>query len=459
MSKPITFGFGKPKGGAPSKPSIGLPGPKSKPTNGSKSTLRDDSDNEDEEEPRHETVTGFSSSGAILSRPAQKKVERVIKNAGNGDWRRRGKNLLPEEVQFMQNGHAVMVERDEVSKASGLQFAAEQVENGDNAPVPAASGSHALEEKPREMTEDEVAMQALLDSDKPRTNAVIKQMGNTRLAAHDETADFRSDVATRPDSSTLEDYAAMPVEEFGIAMLRGMGQKRRANGEVIDLNDEKKEENPRKARKQEGFLGIGAKAAPGADVELGAWGKADMRKNNKGEGFFTPLMRENKDTGERITEEEFQQRLRDSKGKGKGEEDWRERRDRNLERSGREKDHSRKNGDQKMLSNGDDYREQMNEFSINNSSSRRDRDDKEYETSRSRRDRDDRDYESSRSRRDRSRSRDRRRHRDDDDYDSRPRDKYKDKYRDDDRYDSSSSHRSRHRDRDRGDDRGPREKR
>ena len=72
-----------------------------------------------------------------------------------------------------------------------------------------------------------------------------------------------------------------------------------------------------------------------------------MRKNNKGEGFFTPLMRENKATGERITEEEFQDKLRQSKGykSGKSEADWRDRRDRNLERSGRDKD--KRNSDQK----------------------------------------------------------------------------------------------------------------
>jgi G-patch domain len=457
MSKPISFGFGKSKGAAPSKSTVSLPVPKAKPASGLKSTLRNDSDNEEEEEPKHESVTGFSPSGAVLSRPVQEKAERIIKNTGNGDWRKRGKNLLPVEVQAAQNGTVLMVERDEVSKASGLQFAGPNNENGEPALPVTLPQSQAKEEEAKPLTEDEIAMAALLDdgSGKPKTNAIIKQLGNTRLAPQDETADFRADVKLRPDSSTLEDYAAMPVEEFGMAMLRGMGQKRRANGEIIDLNAEKKEETPRKSRKQEGFLGIGAKAAPGAEIELGAWGKADMRKNNKGEGFFTPLMRENKATGERITEEEFQQRLKESKGKKVGE-DWRERRDRNLERSGRDRKHSKKDGDQKMLTNGDGYRDQMNGFSRDSSSSRRERDDREYDSSRSRRDRDERDSDRSLSRQDRSHSRDRRR-RDDDDYESRHQDKHKDKYRDDERYDSSSSHRSRYRDRD--DDRRHRDKR
>ena len=439
MSKPISFGFGKSKPTGAPKFSLPQGAPKQKPVNG-RSNLHD-SDHEDEEEPKHESVTGFSSEGIILSKPVQDQNERVIKNAGNGDWRTRGKNLLRADVQAARNGEVVMVEKDEVSKASGLQFAgpkdASQATNGDAAREQSVAG-----EPPRSLTEDEAALAALLDdgSGRPKSNAIIQQKTNSALRAQDETSDFRADVATRPESSTLDEYAAMPVEEFGLAMLRGMGKKRRANGELINLTEDKKEE-PKK-RKQEGFLGIGAKAAPGAELELGAWGKADMRKNQKGEGFFIPLMRVNEKTGEKMTEEELQQRLKGSKS-GRAEEDWRDRRDRNLERSGRDK----KNGDHKMLTNGDDYRDQMNDFSRTSSSSRRDRDDREHESSRSRRDKDqdDRDYDSSRSRRDRSRSKERR-PRDDDRHDSRHRDRHKDKYRDDDRYDSSSSHRSRHRD-------------
>lgn len=443
MSKPISFGFGKRKPSAPLK-GANIPSPKPTTSNGaSRAPLPHDSENEDEDEPRHESVTGFSSSGAILSQPIQESQELVIKNAGNGDWRRRGrKNLLPAEVQAQQRGQdVVVVEKDEVSTASGLQFADKNTrlkelhQNGDSM---VTEIEEHIEVPAKELTADEEALQALLDdgSGKSKSNAIISQQGNIQLSARDETQDFREDVASRPEPSTLEEYAAMPVEEFGMAMLRGMGQKRRANGEIIDLNA--REDNPRKLRKQEGFLGIGAKAAPGTDVELGAWGKADMRKNNKGQGFFTPLMRENKTTGERISEEEFQKRIKESKGV-KEEEDWRQRRDRNLENSGRDR---KTNGN-------DEYRDQMNSFS-RSSTSKRDHGDREY--SRSKRDKDDRDYDSSRSRRDEDRPKDRSRGDDDGDYDSRQRDKHRDRRRDEDRYDSSSSHRS-HRDRDKDRDR------
>lgn len=446
MSKPISFGFGKSKPAGPAASARTLPSHNPAPLKGpSRTALRHDSDNEEEEEPKHESVTGFSSTGAILSRPVQVSKEKVIENLGNGDWRRRGRtNLLPAEVQAAQRGDGpVMVEKDEVSKASGLQFADKSEQDLE----PVANGALAQQNhtngQTKTLTADEEALQALMDdgSGKPRSNAVIELQGNRMLSARDEEQDFREDIATRPDSSTLEDYAAMPVEEFGMAMLRGMGKKRRANGEVIDLTPQT-EDSVRKQRKNDGFLGIGAKTAPGTDgVELGAWGKAEMRKNNKGQGFFTPLMRENKATGERISEDELQKKLKESKS-GKGDEDWRERRDRNLEKSGRDRE---RNGH----ANGDnDSRDQMKSLSRSNSS-RRDKDD-DREHSRSKRDRDD----SSRSRRDEDNERtaDRRRRDGDADYDSRHRDKHKDRHRDEERYDSSSSHRS-HRDRDR--DRDP----
>lgn len=451
MSKPISFGFGKSKAAAPAKaPTIPARKPAA-PIGPPRTALRHESDNEDEEEPRHESVTGFTSSGAILSQPAQESTELVIKNAGNSDWRRRGrKNLLPAEVQAQQRGDGlVTVERDEVSKASGLQLAqkTDQTEDADpNVEQQDTSERLATEPPSRELTADEEALHALLDdgSGKPKSNAVIAQRGNTQLSVRDEVEDFKDDVAARPDPSTLEEYAAMPVEEFGLAMLRGMGQKRRANGEVIDLNP-KTEDNPRKLRKQEGFLGIGAKPVPGTDIELGAWGKADMRKNAKGQGFFTPLMRENKVTGERISEEEFQKRISASKG-AKGEDDWRERRDRNLENSGRDRDRDRGRGSSR--NGGDDYRDQMNSFS-RSGSSKRDRDDREYPHAKT--DKDNYEYDSSRSRREDERVKDRRR-RDADDHDSRHRHKTRDRHRDEDRYDSGSSHRS-NRDRERDHDR------
>jgi len=91
------------------------------------------------------------------------------------------------------------------------------------------------------------------------------------VAGINEDDAFRNDVASRPDMASLEDYAAVPVEEFGAALLRGMGWK---EGDVVG----KRKEQISKARVvkiRPALLGIGAKEVPGGvGDEFGAWGKA-----------------------------------------------------------------------------------------------------------------------------------------------------------------------------------------
>lgn len=443
MSKPISISFGKSKSTIPGtnashqKP---LPAPQS--VSSKPKLLGHDSDDEEElKQPIHEAVTGFAANGAILGEQPREKEPLVIKNAGNGDWRKRrraGKNLLPSEVQA-QNRNASVLEKDEVSKASGLQYAKKEARTAVAEAQPNETANGKGENPPghtQERTEDEIALQALLQDGEggPKTTAIILQKGNNNLVRPepvDELGDYRADVASRPDSATLDEYEAMPVEEFGFALLRGMGTKRKANGQVANLGDTNGTA-PKVREPRPGYLGIGAKPAPGME-EIGAWGKAAMRKGMKsqtGDGLYTPVMLKDKRTGEMITEEELEARKKEAKEKLHGrEEDWRERRDKNLERSGRDR-----SGEPKRLMDKDDnYRDQMNAFSRTTASQRSER--------------------NGSSRSDRSRSRDRRR-RDDDSRDDkyrdrsrdRERDRRRDKYRDDDRYDSSSSRKSRHRD-------------
>lgn len=495
MSKPISFGFNK-NNQKPSSNTFSLSSNNSRKTNSnsttgtqhstkqtghglsktnrlqSRATLAaadEDHDEHDDEEPQHEAVTGFSTTGAILTHPEEEKQDLIIENQGNQDWRRRnrrqGKDLLPQEVRAARDGQdVVMVEKDVVSTASGLQFASTVGNHNDQAAVASTNvngstqtqNTNGIEREKKEMTADDEALAALLSDNPnaPRSNAVIEVTAN----AHDETDDFRADVASRPDSSTLAEYAAMPVEEFGLAMLRGMGRKRRANGEVIampNFNDEKKNKEV-KVRKQEGFLGIGAKSASGTGmdgVELGAWGKADMRKNARGEGFFTPLMVKDTKTGEVVTEEEMERRKKAKKeGEKEGELEWKERRDRNLGKHGRNRDGV----------NGSSRRERDVESGSESEStmSRRDKNgDRDIERHRHR----DSDYDGGRSRRRRSRSRSKGRRTadengesDDARYDSQSSRKYRDEKRDRDRERDRGSHRDRHKDRTRDYDRDDR---
>ncbi|WFD34272.1 DNA primase large subunit Spp2 [Malassezia cuniculi] len=45
----------------------------------------------------------------------------------------------------------------------------------------------------------------------------------SRIIVPNEEQELRKDVDSRPEPPTLDAYAAMPIEEFGAAMLRGMG--------------------------------------------------------------------------------------------------------------------------------------------------------------------------------------------------------------------------------------------
>lgn len=49
----------------------------------------------------------------------------------------------------------------------------------------------------------------------------------------DETTAFRNDVKNRPDEATMEDYERVPVDQFGAALLRGLGWK---EGEGVGRN-------------------------------------------------------------------------------------------------------------------------------------------------------------------------------------------------------------------------------
>lgn len=455
-------------------------------SSGSRKNHFQDHSDDDEDDPRiptHEEVTAFDrdAGGAIGADRdhAKKKEQLVIKVESNNNWRdrgrRKGKNLLPREVQAQREAEKgvegkVVVEKEGPAVEYGLSYAkrtegVDGQEGGDVAMVDAEVETTAEPAPRKELTEDEIALQSLVGNGEQgrRSDLVIGGAGaqddDDEEQQQDETTSFREDVASRPDPASLDQYAAVPVEEFGAALLRGMGWK---EGQPVGRGNYASGGNangakPRVPERRPGYLGIGAKdigGKMGAEAEIGAWGKAAMRKSKKGngssgEGLYLPVMMKQKGTGELITEDEFRALSKGAEGK---EDDWKERRDRNLEKNGRDRRR--------------DYDDDYDDYDRNKrSSSRRDRsrssDRKDRDSRRRRRDdsedresdraKDDRHYRDREGYRDRDRDRgsdrkhrDSRRHRDD--HESRP---------------SSSSHSSRRdrRDRDRDSDRGSHRKR
>jgi hypothetical protein len=450
-------------------------------------------------------VSGFDTlTGAVITADGKAIKDAneplVIPVTSKNNWRDRAgvnlkkgkKNLLPQEVQALQeaqrNGQVPSggaVETEGPSMAYGLSFADKPTDQEKIAAAdedqPMTDAKPAEETKP--LTDDQIALQALISESKGdverRSDLVIESSkprddDNEAPDRYDETSSFRTDVQSRPEPATLDQYNAIPVEEFGAALLRGMGWK---DGQSIGRGnygssaDADRANKPRVPERRPGFLGIGAKdstGGKGAEAEFGAWGKAAMRKasrkageenaNGNTEGVYMPVMMRNKNTGEHVTEEELAEMKKASKSEP-AKDDWRERRDRNLEKSGRDSDRDR------------DYRKRDydDRSDRRSGSSRRDRSSSagRHSSRRSRYDDDDDRRRDDRSYRDRDRGRerdkDRRRDRDDDKDSRRDRDRDRDRDRErrrDDKYSSSrhSSHSSRH-DRDRDRDRDSRRSR
>lgn len=304
------------------------------------SLAEDESENEDTI-PEAQLVSAFdhSAGGAIgINEHQQKKGPLVIPGQKNQDWReesyrRKVRYFLPAEAQAAQTEAGrqdVTADKDEMSPRFGLTFAKvkEQDTNGDVAMVDPYSADKAAIQLKKPQNVDDEAMEALLGNGVKKSTLVLPMAStdNERKDAwtqrRNEDDDFRFDVASRPDSASLEDYAAVPVEEFGAAMLRGMNWKEPEAGE--DRNDQLTK--PRELLRRPALLGIGAKNTPDGVEELGASRKAAKGKR-KVENTYNPLLLKNSVTGETITEEELKKRKQNQKVE---EEDWRERRDKNL---------------------------------------------------------------------------------------------------------------------------------
>ena len=337
-SKPFSISFGSSKPKSSTTPI----NPKKRPH----SALVDpDSDHEGQAEPQ--VITGFdqSTGGAISVSATPSKSPLIIPSQKNRDWREEsrrkgGKNLLPTEVQAVRNGlhfsnKNVTVERDETSLEAGLKFVDRYAEK-DISTVDGEPSILSAEERPeREQTADEEAMELLLSKERKSTLVIpTTQLSSERATTngHMESIDhmneddrFRADVASRPDVASLDDYERIPVEDFGSAMLRGMGWK---EGQAIGKAGGKAVKQ-QKVERRPALLGIGAKEAPGSGLdELGSWGKA-AKGRRKTDLVYNPIILKNAKTGEMLTEEELETKKLEQE-RIKHDEDRRDRRDRNM---------------------------------------------------------------------------------------------------------------------------------
>lgn len=219
-----------------------------------------DSDSDDDRRGHHEAITGFGEDGAETRRKKREDVKKeyVIERQGNKDWRgevraHRGKNLLPEEARQQQNGN---VETEPADQDKGLQWGLTIKQKTDQSP---AEPQTSIAEAPKEsapQTADEEALNALLGN---------KQEESKVIPTEDDV--YKRDAATAGAASTLEDYEDMPIEEFGAALLRGMG-----------WDGEHRGPKTKEVRKRANRLGLGAKELKGVE-DLGGWNQ-NGKKNS-----------------------------------------------------------------------------------------------------------------------------------------------------------------------------------
>ncbi|KAG9658589.1 hypothetical protein KCU64_g4416, partial [Aureobasidium melanogenum] len=453
-------------GGSSSKPTQRRSSPPpTKTTNGTKrhhaALLDDASDDEDANHSKRQTITHFdSAAGGAVDARAPKKEEKkplVITALANRDWREASKRQraqkygitteqLDARTQAGQNADGA----DKVVKET------EAVKYGLNVFAPSASASaedtqqeeepeQLQEEKPEQQkTADQLAIDAL-------TGAAPTSTLTIPTAAVSEEDAFNDSYHSAPPAPSLSDYAAVPVEEYGAAMLRGMGWK--GPSSTSQPKPTKKGQLP--PAKRPALLGIGADPNAAAQAEeLGAWGKSSSR-GRKEPTMFIPVSMKNKKTGETLTEEELRDKIRRDKEEAENQrfivndleirDKKRERRDEDSRTERKRRDDYSDDEEEKRRRRKDrerDYDRHDHRSRDYDRKDRRERDRSRDRETRKDRSRDRSDYydKKSSSRRDRSRDRD---------YERRDREYEKSSSRRDHRYEDSTSKSSSRRDRSR----------
>lgn len=422
-----------PPSSAPQKVSLSLgsrrPPPPSNGLKRSRDALYDDDESDDADNDGRQRATKVShfdskAGGAIdESNRKREKAPLVIARQANRDWkeaankRRRQKDGAtqqhfdePQKAGANGEGAAVSVVAggDDGPKSYGLNAGLQTGGAGANAAsaqamedieqTQEAAPEPDVEASVAHKTADEEAMDALLGR---------KKQSDLVVPAMTEEAAFHNDFSEAPDMATLDDYNRVPVEQFGAAMLRGMGWK---EGDGIGNNKGRKQEKSKIPERRPALLGIGAKEEAAVAQEMGAWGKAARGKGGKEPVIYNPILLRDRKTGEMFTEEEAQKRQEQDERERYEMEFERKEKEREREKARDSKGKERDRESRRRRDEEDDERDRRRE-----KDRRRDRDDRHRDRSRDRKRYDDsEDEEERRRRKDKER---RRRERDEDDYD------------------------------------------
>lgn len=310
-----------------------------------RTALHDASDSEDERPAKHEAIASIEDGKTLTIAELRNRENAtgplIIEFQKTRDFRdeireatkaKKGRNLLPPEVIAAREMQKGAVDREVVSGDGhepvkwGLNISSKQ-DKSINIDETLEQETSATTKPLKVRTDDERAIDALMGvSTKTRPVLVIKAASLHPVdEGTSEEDSYRRAIRKAPDPSTLEDYERIPVEDYGAALLRGMG-----------WNGKEKVKGPKKVERRANRLGLGAKALKNPE-ELGAWTMGGKRKFDD----MRPRPNEFKENQDRKRED------RDRTHGGYRRDDG-DRRDRGREeRSDRNKDGSRHREDSK----------------------------------------------------------------------------------------------------------------
>ncbi|TIA80576.1 hypothetical protein E3P98_02611 [Wallemia ichthyophaga] len=246
-------------------------------------------DSEDDDKVSDQAVTGFD--GGVLKSNDNKEKQQplVIPSQANIDWRdkKKAQRYRPNQEQpvVVNESTATREKLNDGPERVGLQTATSTLKTED----PLAETSVDPAQEPNESVEEQ-ALKYLLSDEKPESKQdEIEAIPMTTAPGISDADAFKEDVAARAEESTMEEYSRVPVEQFGAALLRGMGWK---EGTAASRTRSGPTE-PYLPDSRPSLLGIGASTRPNNDKDKKESSK-DSRMKRQAMNTYRPLTKHSK---------------------------------------------------------------------------------------------------------------------------------------------------------------------
>lgn len=256
---------------------------------------------EDDDGKRRVAVHGFDrETGAKVTNPEEPEEDPlVIKPKSNQNWLEVVKKRAYIPLQHQQQSGFEPPEEEK------LQYGLNYVEKKGESDKLSSDLQSISEQKDasEDLSDEQKARRALLNGEERTENDLKIPLGRDNddderyyeeVPQFTEIEAYSQDYSSRPDAPDMDAYSRVPVEEFGAALLRGMGMK----------DSPKESNNNEQVIKRPAMLGLGAKHVPSEVNELGSWGKGtSSRASKKEDKAYVPLAKVSKTTGEKIGDE------------------------------------------------------------------------------------------------------------------------------------------------------------